>query len=66
MSWSSGARTQRSGAHGSTEHHEHRYVADEKQEPTVTHGAVNEAMHAAEVKLLDGWSDIVSEWEATL
>jgi hypothetical protein len=53
-------------AHGINEHHEHRYVGDEKQEPTVTHGPVNEAMHAAEIKLVDGWSDIVSEWEATL
>lgn len=50
-------------AHDPTEHHEHRYVGDEKQPPAVTHGPVNEAMHAAEVKLLGAWSDIVHEWE---
>jgi hypothetical protein len=52
-------------AHDPTEHHEHRYIGIEKQPPTVTHGPVNEAMHAVEVKLLEGWSDIVSEWEST-
>lgn len=26
---------------------------------------VNEAMYAAELKLLDGWRDIVEEWEHT-
>ena len=29
------------------------------------HGPVNEAMNAAEVKLIDGWSDIVRSWENT-
>lgn len=52
-------------AHGPTEHHEHCYIGSEKQPPTVTHGPVNEAMHAAEIKLLEGWSDIVNEWENT-
>lgn len=52
-------------AHGPTEHHEHRYVGAEKQEPIVTHGPINEAMHAAEVKLRRGWRDIVRSWERT-
>jgi hypothetical protein len=50
-------------AHDPQEHHEHRYVGSEKQPPIVTHGPVNEAMHAAELKLLDGWRDIVDEWD---
>lgn len=53
-------------AHDSQEHHEHRYVGPEKQPPSITRGPVNEAMHAAELKLLDGWRDIVDEWERTL
>jgi hypothetical protein len=52
-------------AHASDEHHEHRYVGSEKQPPIVTHGPPNEAMHAAEIKLLQGWSDIVHSWEST-
>lgn len=50
-------------AHDPTEHHDHSYVGGEKLPPAITHGPVNEAMHAAEVKLLEGWSDIVSDWE---
>jgi hypothetical protein len=49
-------------AHDPEEHHEHSYIGAEKQEPTVSYGPVNDAMHAAEIKLLEGWSDIVSEW----
>jgi hypothetical protein len=52
-------------AHAPEEHHEHRYVGSEKQAPTVTHGSVNEAMNAAEIKLLGGWGDIVRSWENT-
>jgi hypothetical protein len=52
-------------AHAPEEHHEHRYVGSEKQEPIVTHGPVNDAMHAAEVKLREGWFDIVRSWENT-
>lgn len=52
-------------AHAPEEHHEHRYVGSEKQDPIVRHGPVNEAMNAAEVKLIDGWSDIVRSWEKT-
>jgi hypothetical protein len=52
-------------AHDRQEHHEHRYVGSEKQPPTVVHGPVNEVMHAAELKLLGGWRDIVDEWEHT-
>ncbi|HEX5853344.1 MAG TPA: hypothetical protein VFY36_09635 [Solirubrobacteraceae bacterium] len=52
-------------AHVSDEHHEHCYVGSEKQPPIVTHGPSNEAMHAAEIKLLEGWSDIVRSWEST-
>lgn len=50
-------------SHAHTEHHEHRYLGPEKQPPSVTHGPVNAAMHAAEVRLLRGWRDIVEEWE---
>jgi hypothetical protein len=50
-------------AHAPEEHHEHRYIGSEKQEPIVTHGQVNDAMHAAELKLLRDWRDIVHEWE---
>jgi hypothetical protein len=53
-------------AHDRQEHHEHHYVGSEKQPPTIMHGPVNEAMHAAELKLLDGWRDIVEKWEHTL
>lgn len=52
-------------AHNAEEHHEHRYVGSEKQVPIITHGPVNDAMRAAEVRLLEGWSDIVDEWEGT-
>ena len=52
-------------AHASEEHHEHRYVGPEKQAPIVRHGPINEAMNVAEVKLIDGWGDIVRSWEKT-
>jgi hypothetical protein len=52
-------------AHDPSEHHEHCYIGSEKQPPAVTHGSVNEAMRAAELKLLGGWRDIVYEWERT-
>jgi len=52
-------------AHAPEEHHEHRYVGFEKQAPKITHGPVNDAMHAVEVKLRGGWSDIVRSWENT-
>lgn len=52
-------------AHAPEEHHEHRYVGPRKQPAIVTHGPVNEAMHAAEVKLLGSWGDIVDSWENT-
>jgi hypothetical protein len=44
---------------------EHCHIGSEKQPPTVMHGPVNEAMRAAELKLLGGWRDIVDEWERT-
>jgi hypothetical protein len=50
-------------AHDRSEHHEHAYVGLEKQSPTVTHGPVNDAMYAAELKLLRDWRDIVHAWE---
>jgi hypothetical protein len=49
--------------HGPSEHHEHTYVGPEKQSPTVTHGPVNDAMYAAELKLLRDWRDIVHGWD---
>jgi hypothetical protein len=52
-------------AHNPQEHHEHRYDGAEKQPPIVTHGAVNDAMYAAEAKIRGGWSDIVRSWENT-
>ena len=52
-------------AHDHEEHHEHRYIDSEKQEPVVTRGSVNDAMHAAEIKLVSGWGDIVHSWENT-
>jgi len=51
-------------AHALDEHHEHRYVGSDKQTPIVSHGPPNEAMHAAEIKLLTSLSDIVRSWEA--
>jgi hypothetical protein len=51
--------------HASEEHHEHRYVGAEKQDPIVRHGPINEAMNAAEVKLIESWGDIVRSWEKT-
>lgn len=50
-------------AHSPEEHHEHAYVRDEKQEPTVTHGSIDDAMHAADLKIRANWRDIVSDWE---
>ena len=52
-------------AHAPEEHHEHRYIGSEKQEPIVMRGPVNDAMHAVEVKLRGAWSDIVRSWEHT-
>jgi hypothetical protein len=52
-------------AHAPDEHHEHRYVGSDKQPPIVSHGPPNGAMHAAEIKLLTSWSDIVRSWEST-
>jgi hypothetical protein len=52
-------------AHAPDEHHEHCYLGSEKQPPIVTHGPPNDAMHQAEIKLLEGWSDIVRSWEST-
>lgn len=52
-------------AHEPEEHHEHRYVGEEKQAPTVTRGPVNEAMHAAILACRESWADIVREWEST-
>ena len=50
-------------AHDPHEHHEHIYIGPEKQPPSITRGPINDAMHAAELKLLDGRRDIVDEWE---
>ena len=50
-------------AHDPSEHHEHTYVGLEKQSPIVTYGPVNDAMYAAELKLLSDWRDIVHDWE---
>ncbi len=50
---------------GPEEHHEHRYVGSEKQDPIVVKGPVNEAMHAVEAKLEAGWSEYHRSWEST-
>jgi hypothetical protein len=42
---------------------EHRFIGSEKQEPIITRGPVNDAMHEAEVKLRGGWFDIVRSWD---
>jgi len=52
-------------AHGPEEHHEHHYIGEDKQPPTVTAGPVNDAMHAAIVTLRRSWADIVRSWEHT-
>jgi hypothetical protein len=52
-------------AHTPDEHHEHHYVGSEKQPPIVSRGSPNEAMYAAEIKLLAGWSDIVRSWDSS-
>jgi hypothetical protein len=52
-------------AHAPEEHHEHRYIGSEKQAPIVTHGPVNDAMHAVETKIRGDLSDIVRSWEHT-
>jgi hypothetical protein len=52
-------------AHNPQEHHEHPYIGSEKQPPIITRGPVNDAMHAAELKLRSDWRDIVHEWERT-
>jgi hypothetical protein len=44
---------------------EHRYVGSDKQPPIASQGPPNDAMHAAEIKLLTSWSDIVRGWEST-
>jgi hypothetical protein len=31
--------------HDSAEHHEHRFIGSEKQEPIITRGSVNDAMY---------------------
>lgn len=51
-------------AHATEEHHEHRYLGSDKQPSIVSHGPPNDAMHAAEIKLLTSWSDIVRSWES--
>ena len=51
-------------AHAIDEHHEHRYMGSDKQAPIVSYGPPNDAMHAAEIKLLTSWSDIVRSWES--
>jgi hypothetical protein len=52
-------------AHDPEVHHEHCYVGEEKQSPTVRHGPVNDAMHAAIVTCRRSWADIVRAWETT-
>jgi hypothetical protein len=53
-------------AHKTEEHHEHRYHADEKEQPpVVVHGPINEAMNAALVKIRCSWPDILQSWEQT-
>lgn len=52
-------------AHLPDEHHEHRYAADKKLDAVKTNGPINEAMATAEQSILDGWKQMVDEWEKT-
>jgi hypothetical protein len=52
-------------AHDVEEHHEHRYVGDEKQPPIITRGPVNQAMHNALYGLIENWRAIADQWEET-
>ena len=47
------------------EHHEHRYAGDRKLEPAITEGTVNHAMSEAQRMILDGWREMVDDWEQT-
>lgn len=52
-------------AHAIAEHHEHRYIGNQKQPPTITYGDVNAAMAAAEDKIRANWQRYVEEWKGT-
>lgn len=47
------------------EHHEHRYVDEQKQRPSTLHGRVNDAMANAIQALLKEWPGMIDEWEQT-
>jgi len=52
-------------AHDESEHHEHRYIGFEKQQPpsAVWRGPWRAAMATAVVKLKVEWADILDDWE---
>lgn len=52
-------------SHAVAEHHEHRYIGDQKQPPTITHGDVNTAFANAIAQLLANWRVYVEEWKGT-
>lgn len=53
-------------AHIADEHHEHVYIGEAKQPPTITRGEVNEAMHRAIEKIEGNWRSYVDEWRRTI
>lgn len=52
-------------AHAVDEHHVHRYIGDQKQPPTITHGDVNTAFANAIAQLLANWRVYVEDWKST-
>lgn len=52
-------------AHNVREHHDHRYVGSERQEPIVTYGPETTAMAEVLLRLGSEWADMVSAWDRT-
>lgn len=50
-------------SHGVDEHHEHRYIGDQKQPPTISRGSVDRAIAAAIARLVANWQGYVAEWK---
>lgn len=53
-------------SHRADEHHEHRYIGEIKQPPTIEVGNVNAAMHDAMKKIHRNWRRYVWEWMRTV
>jgi hypothetical protein len=50
-------------AHEVNEHHDHRYVGSERQQPIISYGPETIAMGSTMVTLREQWADIVNEWD---